>query len=86
MPFTLETPLMWLTKAQTWELAEELGGDGLVELILEHTHSCYKGERGTRHDWGYGCGACPACELRAKGYAKWREGQPTAGKRARAAQ
>lgn len=86
MPFTLETPLMWLTKAETWGLAEQLGGGDLVELILEHTHSCYKGERGARHEWGYGCGTCPACALRAKGYAEWRKGQPSAGKRARTAQ
>jgi len=71
IPFAIETPLMWLTKAETWALAEELGGDALVELIIEETHTCYKGERGTRHDWGYGCGMCPACELRAKGFAAW---------------
>ncbi len=74
--FTIETPLMWRTKAETWELAEELGGDVLVDLIVEETHSCYKGERGLRHDWGYGCGACPACELRAKGFAEWQEAAP----------
>jgi 7-cyano-7-deazaguanine synthase len=72
VPFEIVTPLMWLSKAETWGLAESLGGDALVELILEHTHSCYRGDRGTRHDWGYGCGACPACELRAKGYTGWR--------------
>lgn len=76
IPFTIETPLMWRTKAETWELAEELGGDVLVDLIVEETHSCYKGERGLRHDWGYGCGACPACELRAKGFAEWQEAAP----------
>ncbi|NWG71350.1 MAG: 7-cyano-7-deazaguanine synthase QueC [Parvularculaceae bacterium] len=65
---TLETPLMRLTKAQSWMLAERLGGDPLVELIVEHSHSCYRGERATRRDWGYGCGACAACELRARGY------------------
>jgi 7-cyano-7-deazaguanine synthase len=70
--FTIETPLMQLTKAQTWELAEDLGGAPLVELIVEDTHSCYLGERGTRHDWGHGCGTCPACELRAKGFMEWR--------------
>ena len=59
---------MWLSKAETWALAEQLGGDALVDLIIEHTHTCYRGERGKRHDWGYGCGACPACELRAKGF------------------
>jgi 7-cyano-7-deazaguanine synthase len=71
IPFTIDTPLMWLSKADTWVLADELGGGALVDLIIEETHTCYKGERGTRHDWGYGCGACPACELRAKGYAEW---------------
>lgn len=71
-PFRIETPLMHLTKAQTWALAEDLGGPALVELILEETHTCYRGERGRRHDWGYGCGDCPACELRAAGFAQWR--------------
>lgn len=69
--FTLETPLMHLSKAQTWELAEQQGGNKLVDLIIEETHSCYMGERGTRHDWGYGCNDCPACKLRAKGHAEW---------------
>jgi 7-cyano-7-deazaguanine synthase len=64
----VETPLMWIDKAQTWELARELGGAALVELIRAETHTCYLGERGTLHDWGYGCGKCPACELRANGY------------------
>jgi 7-cyano-7-deazaguanine synthase len=68
--FHLHTPLMWLDKAETWRLAFRLGGDGLVDLIREHSHTCYLGERGPRHDWGYGCGECPACALRAKG---WRE-------------
>lgn len=66
--FSLETPLMHLSKAQSWSLAEELGGEELVELFVEHTHSCYLGDRTKRFDWGYGCGACPACELRAKGW------------------
>ena len=70
--FVLDTPLMWLTKAQTWALAHALGGDALIGLILEDSHTCYLGERGVRHDWGYGCGACPACELRARGWAEWR--------------
>jgi 7-cyano-7-deazaguanine synthase len=74
--FVIDAPLMWRSKAQTWALAHELGGEALVELILEETHTCYKGERGTRHDWGYGCGACPACELRAKGYAAWQATRP----------
>ncbi|VFU07302.1 7-cyano-7-deazaguanine synthase QueC [Methylocella tundrae] len=68
--FNVETPLMWLDKADTWRLAERLGGKPLIAIILEDTHTCYLGERGVRHDWGYGCGHCPACELRAKG---WRE-------------
>jgi len=72
--FAIETPLMRLTKAQTWGLAHELGGDQLVEIILEHSHTCYLGERGERHAWGYGCGSCPACELRAKGWAEWAAG------------
>jgi 7-cyano-7-deazaguanine synthase len=71
--FIIETPLMWRDKQATWELAERLGGAALVELIRDETHSCYLGERGTRHDWGYGCGACPACELRAKGWQRYRE-------------
>lgn len=69
--FAIETPLMWLTKAETWSLSKALGGETLVELILEASHTCYKGERGTRHAWGYGCGECPACELRARGYEQW---------------
>ena len=70
-PMTVETPLMFLTKAQTWDLSEQLGGQTLVELIIEHTHTCYLGERGQRHPWGHGCGHCPACELRHKGHAAW---------------
>ena len=73
--FRLETPLMWINKAQTWALAEQLGGKALTELIREHTHTCYLGERGQLHDWGYGCGACPACQLRAQGFAQFRESQ-----------
>jgi len=68
----IETPLMWIDKAQTWELARELGGEALVEMVRTQTHTCYLGERGELHDWGYGCGACPACELRAKGYRAFR--------------
>jgi 7-cyano-7-deazaguanine synthase len=70
--FSLKTPLMRLTKAQSWALAEALGGAALVDLILEHSHSCYRGIRGARHDWGYGCGACAACDLRARGYQEYR--------------
>ena len=72
-PVTIETPLMWLDKAATWALAESLGGEALVELVLEHTHTCYLGERGQRHAWGYGCGSCPACALRSAGFERWRE-------------
>ena len=68
----VETPLMYLDKAQTWAMAEELGGKALVDLIVEETHTCYLGDRTQRHEWGYGCGTCPACELRAKGFAKWK--------------
>ena len=64
----IETPLMWIDKAQTWRLARALGGDTLVALITEDTHTCYLGDRRTRHAWGYGCGQCPACALRARGY------------------
>jgi len=69
--FTLHTPLMFLSKAGAWDLAEKLGGAALVDLINEHSHTCYKGERGARHSWGYGCGECPACILRAKGWAAY---------------
>jgi 7-cyano-7-deazaguanine synthase len=72
-PIAIETPLMHLDKSATWALAHELGGDALVDLVLEHTHTCYLGERSKRHDWGYGCGACPACELRARGWQRWQE-------------
>lgn len=68
---TIETPLMWLDKAATWTLAERLGGKSLVDLIVEHTHTCYLGERGTLHDWGYGCGTCPSCALRQAGWQRW---------------
>lgn len=64
----IDTPLMWLSKADTWLLAHKLGGDALVTLMQEHTHTCYLGDRTHRHVWGYGCGVCPACELREKGY------------------
>ena len=64
----VETPLMWIDKAATWSLAQELGGAALVDLIRAETHTCYLGERGVLHDWGHGCGTCPACELRARGY------------------
>lgn len=73
-PIEIQTPLMHLTKAQTWALAEELGGRRLVEVIVEQSHTCYEGDRSRRHDWGYGCGFCPACELRANGWAEWAAG------------
>jgi len=73
----LETPLMWLDKAQTWTLAHQLGGAGLVDLIRADTHTCYLGERGALHDWGYGCATCPACELRARGYRQYAAGKGT---------
>ena len=70
--FVIDTPLMWIDKAATWKMAQYLGGDALVELIVEETHSCYLGERARRHAWGYGCGACPACDLRARGWDRFR--------------
>jgi 7-cyano-7-deazaguanine synthase len=70
-PIKIETPLMHLTKAGTWALAHELGGEDLVQLIVEHSHTCYEGDRAQRHVWGYGCGMCPACQLRAKGWDVW---------------
>jgi 7-cyano-7-deazaguanine synthase len=73
----IHTPLMWIDKAATWRLAEKLGGAALVELIREETVTCYEGDRSHRHDWGYGCGQCPACELRAAGYAKFRAAEMT---------
>lgn len=76
--FLVDTPLMWIDKAQTWALAHTLGGDALVALIVEHTHTCYAGDRVHRHAWGYGCAVCPACELRARGWAGWRAGTPVA--------
>ncbi|MES2979315.1 MAG: 7-cyano-7-deazaguanine synthase QueC [Pseudomonadota bacterium] len=75
--FLVETPLMWIDKADTWKLAETLGGQGLVDLIVEHTHTCYLGDREHRHAWGYGCGSCPACLLRARGFEHYRESAGT---------
>ncbi|WP_426955304.1 7-cyano-7-deazaguanine synthase QueC [Muricoccus radiodurans] len=69
--FVLHTPLMWIDKAETWRMAESLGGEDLVRLIVEETHTCYLGERGPMHAWGHGCGACPACELRAAGWERF---------------
>jgi len=67
-PFKIALPLMFLDKRETWVMAKKLGGSILVDLILEETHTCYEGDRSTRHLWGYGCGECPACQLRKKGY------------------
>jgi 7-cyano-7-deazaguanine synthase len=80
----IDTPLMWIDKAQTWQLAHDLGqkadpaqgGQALVDVVLEHSHTCYMGERSQRHAWGYGCGSCPACELRAAGFARWQAQGP----------
>ncbi|HEY1632224.1 MAG TPA: 7-cyano-7-deazaguanine synthase QueC [Rhizomicrobium sp.] len=69
--FALHTPLMWLDKKQTWELARDLGGQSLIDLIVEDTVTCYEGDRTHRHAWGYGCGQCPSCELRARGYERF---------------
>jgi 7-cyano-7-deazaguanine synthase len=69
----IETPLMWIDKAQTWQMAKDLGGQALVDIIISETHTCYLGERGERHDWGHGCARCPACELRRRGYEEWSD-------------
>jgi 7-cyano-7-deazaguanine synthase len=71
--FVVHTPLMWIDKAATFALADEIGGEALLQLVVEDTHSCYLGDRSQRHDWGYGCGECPACQLRAAGFAKWKK-------------
>ena len=71
-PMVVQTPLMWLTKAQTWAFSHALGGAALNALIVAHTHTCYLGERGQIHAWGFGCGQCPACRLRADGFAAWQ--------------
>ena len=76
--FLLETPLMWIDKAATWAMAESLGGPALVDLVTEHTHTCYLGDRSQRHAWGYGCGDCPACVLRARGFTKFISALPRA--------
>ena len=70
-PMVVETPLMWLSKAQTWALTDQLGGQALTDLVVEHTHTCYLGSRGERHAWGHGCASCPACALRAAGFRAW---------------
>jgi 7-cyano-7-deazaguanine synthase len=73
--FVLHTPLMWIDKSQTWDLASQLGGEELVDLIVEHTHTCYQGDRSHRHEWGFGCGTCPACLLRADGFVQFNSRQ-----------
>jgi 7-cyano-7-deazaguanine synthase len=70
--FVIHTPLMWIDKAATFALAQEIGGQAFVDLLVEETHTCYLGDRTRRHEWGYGCGKCPACRLRADGFAKWK--------------
>ena len=70
--FVIHTPLMWIDKAGTFALAEEIGGEALVDVLLAETHTCYRGDRQHRHAWGFGCGKCPACRLRAAGYEKWK--------------
>jgi len=75
--FVLHTPLMWIDKAETWMLAEELGGEALIALVRDETHTCYIGDRVNRHAWGWGCGTCPACELRADGYRRFTRERPT---------
>ncbi len=72
--FVIHTPLMWIDKAATFELAERIGGKPLAEIVIEETHSCYMGDRAHKHEWGYGCGECPACQLRASGYEKYKAG------------
>lgn len=71
----IETPLMWIDKAATWQMAQDLGGDALVQLIVQDTHTCYEGTRDVLHAWGHGCGHCPACDLRAKGWQRWKQSQ-----------
>ncbi len=78
-PFAIETPLMHLSKAKVWALADALGGKALVKITVEESHTCYRGERGALHPWGYGCGECPACELRARGWFAWRGEQEAVG-------
>ena len=70
--FVIDTPVMWLDKAAVFALGHEIGGDAFIDLLVEDTHTCYLGDRSRRHDWGYGCGECPACRLRAQGFAKWK--------------
>ncbi len=76
--FEISTPLMWIDKAQTWEMASKIGGQSLTDLIIEHTHTCYLGDRSNFFDWGYGCGECPSCDLRKQGFLKWKGGNKNA--------
>ena len=69
---TIHTPLMWIDKADTFEMAEQIGGKAFLEIVIEDSHSCYLGDRSKRHDWGFGCGECPACQLRAQGFARFK--------------
>ena len=73
MSLNIDTPLMYFDKAQSWNMTHEIGGMALVEMMIEHTHSCYRGDRNQRHEWGYGCADCPACELRARGFEIWQK-------------
>jgi 7-cyano-7-deazaguanine synthase len=75
--FVIHTPLMWIDKAQTFALAHEIGGDAFLDMLVEDTHTCYLDDRSHQHDWGCGCGQCPACRLRADGFAKWQAGRKT---------
>jgi 7-cyano-7-deazaguanine synthase len=77
-PMVVETPLMWIDKAATWQMAQALGGDKLVNLVRQDTHTCYLGDRSTQYEWGFGCGTCPACELRSQGYRLFSEEAATA--------
>jgi 7-cyano-7-deazaguanine synthase len=70
--FVIHTPLMWIDKAATFALAHQIGGEALLDVLVEETHSCYLGDRSHRHEWGYGCGECPACKLRSEGFARWQ--------------
>lgn len=76
-PVTIETPLMYIDKAATWQMAFDLGGRDLIDLIVAESHTCYLDDRNTKHEWGYGCGTCPACRLRAQGWQKWQETRTT---------
>ncbi|WP_432735741.1 7-cyano-7-deazaguanine synthase QueC [Maridesulfovibrio sp. FT414] len=73
--FVIHTPLMWIDKAETWTMADVIGGPAFVDLVREHTHTCYLGDRSELHEWGYGCGTCPACELRARGWEQFQAGK-----------